>query len=229
MNIDNLMLLKHNLRFLGFGEMLSSTGQLEAAMLKGEPEFQLNVTENYNEISSLKATLYFRKSPGSDTYTFVKYDAHLIYDVATRVDRTQTFHVKGDAGITLRESFNLLEGRSVYKTFGDADETKYCAWIQLSFGERTHDNSNYRFRKFGPEYRYDLERVINAYPIRELKEDALKMNLLISLKKGNLHLVTFEKSGKSEKKVIAACPQFKTISIYTEALIHATHTPKSKH
>src|SRR5882672_1512693 len=138
----------------------------------------------------------------------------------------QTFYIFKGTGITLKEAFNLLQGRAVNKNLTNLDGEKYNAWIQLDFGTRTSGN-NYRVRQFRAQYGYDLEKILYTYPIRELQEDELKANLIRSLKKGNIHPVTFAKTNKIEKMYIEACPQFKTISIYSLA-VRAAHQLNSQ-
>jgi ribosomal protein L12E/L44/L45/RPP1/RPP2 len=90
---------------------------------------------------------------------------------------------------------------------------KYNAWIQLNFGEKD-SYDNYKVRQYRPQYGFDLEKTLQKYPIAELKQQDLKTVLIKSLKKGNRHPVTFEKSNKTERMLIEANPQYKTINIF---------------
>jgi len=189
---------------------------LELEMQKGIKEFQLKTAACFDEWSNIQATLYFRKADNYDMYYFNKYDALLIYDSDPKRNRAQTFYISKGKGVTLKEAFNLLQGRAVYKNLVDPEGVEYNAWIQLSFSERTPNNTNYKVRHFGDRYGYDLEKALSNYPIRELEDEHLKQNLLYSLKKGNIHPVTFTKSNKIEKMYIEACPEFKMITIHSE-------------
>ena len=217
MTNNNLSLLQENLRYLGFGEALPFNDQLENEVGKGQKAFHLTTEAYFDEWSKLEATLYFRKSDQQDMYFLTKYTATLCYIENPDPNKTQTFYIFKGAGVTLKEAFNLLQGRAVNKDLIDNDGEKYNAWIQLDFSSRTLMN-NYKIRQFRVQYGYDLEKILSAYPIKELGTEALKLNLIRSLKKGNIHPVTFAKPNKTEKKYIEACPQFKTIGIYSLAL-----------
>jgi hypothetical protein len=224
MKNDNLAFLRNDLKYLGFGEAITFNEQLEREILKGTDEFQLRTEARFDEWTNLEATLYFRKGDNYDMYFFNKYDALLTYEGDPRRNKAQTFYVSKGKGVTFKEAFNLLEGRAVFKNLIDAEGVKYHAWIQLSFSERIANNTNYRVRQFGERYGYDLEKVLSNYPIRELDDEKLRIHLLYSLKKGNVHPVTFAKSSKIETMFIEACPEFKTITIHSE-LTRAVQRP----
>jgi len=223
MNKDNLSLLQENLRYLGFGDTLPFDDQLEQEVGKGQKEFHLVTAAHFDEWSKLEATLYFHKDDQQNMYFFTKYTATLSYLGNPDLSRTHTFYIFKGSGVTLKEAFNLLQGRAVNKDLTNLDGEKYNAWIQLDFGARMTSNNNYKVRQFRVQHGYDLEKVLSTYPIQELGTEALKLNLIRSLKKGNIHPVTFEKANKIEKMYIEACPQFKTISIYSLAVRAAQH------
>jgi hypothetical protein len=52
-------------------------------------------------------------------------------------DKTHVFDRAKGTIVTLREAFNLLCGRSVFKEITPANGDKYSAWIQLNFAEKT--------------------------------------------------------------------------------------------
>lgn len=100
---------------------------------------------------------------------------------------------------------------------------KYKAWIRLDFGEKdVHDN--YKIKQYGSRYGYDLEKVLEKYPIRELEQEKTKAELYRSLQRGNRQSVTFDKPTKSEKMYIEANPMFKTINIYPHVVKAAKKT-----
>jgi hypothetical protein len=220
MKKDNLSFLQENLRYLGFGETLPFNDQLVQEFEKDNREFQLSTEVHFDEWSKLEATLFFRKAGQHDMYFLIRYTAGLSYSEHSDFNRMQTFYIFKGAGVTLKEAFNLLQGRSVNKDLTSDDGEKYNAWIQLDFSTKTAMN-NYKTRQYRQSYGYDLEKVLENYPIRELYDEELKANLLRSLKKGNVHPVTLSKTNKIEKVYIEANPQFKTIVIHTQAIIDA--------
>jgi hypothetical protein len=217
MKKDNLTFLQENLRYLGFGETLPFNDELEHEVGKGQKDFHLATEAHFDEWSKLEATLHFRKGDQQEMYFLTKYTAALWYPENPDLNKMQTFYIFKGAGVTLKEAFNLLQGRAVNKDLTDSEGQKYNAWIQLDFSTRTPTN-NYRTRQFRLQYGYDLEKLLCNYPIRELQVEELRSNLIRSLRKGNIHPVTFAMTNKIEKKYIEACPQFKTISIYSETV-----------
>lgn len=228
MTNENLDFIRQSIRYLGFGDAMAQNEQLQEEMQKGIKEFQLKTAACFDEWSTIQATLYFRKADNYDMYFFNKYDALLMYtDCDPKYNKAQTFYISKGKGVTFKEAFNLLQGRAVYKRLIDPDGSEYNAWIQLSFTERTPNNNNYKTRHFGERYGYDLEKTLANYPIRELEDDQLRLHLFHSLRKGNIHPVTFTKSSKIEKMYIEACPEYKTIAIHSE-LVRETQRPPSE-
>jgi hypothetical protein len=216
MNIENLSYLHDKLKYLGFGENTLLNQQLEQEIAKDAREFTLYTEAFFDDFTKLEATLYFQKSDAKERYNFIKYDALLRYSEDPAMNRTQSFYIYKGKGVTFKEAFNLLEGRAVNKDLTNLEGEKYNAWLQLNFEEKDmHDN--FRVRQFSSKYRYELEKVLERYPIRELQLKETKEILLKSLQRGNLQLVTFEKASKTEKMFIEANPMFKTINIYSLA------------
>src|SRR5215213_7867790 len=110
MNQKNLDYLKENLLYMGFSDKLYP--ELQKNMEQGFPDFVLRQKTEYEKLS-LESTLHFRKSDQMDMYFFNRHDAHLQHPGDPSKDRLQTFYLNKGHGITLKESFNLLDGRAV--------------------------------------------------------------------------------------------------------------------
>jgi hypothetical protein len=209
MNEKNFEYLRDNIRNHGFGETLGP--ELESQLLKGQPEFTLVHKTEVNK-RDLEATLYFKKSPDTDMYFFNKYDTRL----KNEKDETlsQTFYLNKGWGVTLKEAYNLLNGRAVHKELSDKQGEKYQAWIQLDFSVKDK-NGNYERKQYHQNYGYDLKEALSYYPVKEMmKEDSAKM-LLKSLERGNVQQVTLDIAGKEQKVFIEANPQYKTVTLYS--------------
>ena len=209
MNQKNLDYLKENLMYMGFSDRLYP--ELQKNIEQGFPDFVLKQKTEYGKVS-MESTLHFRKSDETDMYFFNRHDAHLQHPGDSLKDRMQTFYLNKGSGITLKESFNLLEGRAVNTDLSSKEGQKYNAWVQLNFGEKD-ENGNYKIKQFHQNYGYDLGATIAKYPIKELMDETRKERLIMSLQKGNLQSVTMEAGGKEEKMFISANPQFKTINV----------------
>ncbi|MET0636114.1 MAG: hypothetical protein ABWZ25_08790 [Chitinophagaceae bacterium] len=209
MNEANLKYLKDNVKYMGFGEVLSSG--IEKEIGRGAAEFRLHFQGEINK-KNTEAVLHFRKSDTSDMYFFNKYDV--------RVDKekdgpalAQTFYINKGQGVTLKEAYNLLEGRSVYKELTDKQDQKYNAWVQLDFGAKDK-NGNFERKQFHQNYGFDLKEALSYYPIKELGNPVDKEKLIKSLEKGNNQSVTMQYNGTETKVYIEANPQFKGISLF---------------
>ena len=216
MNKDNLAFLQDNLKYLGFGEYSLLNHLLESEMTRGTHSFELYTDAFFDEETKLEARLHFRRSDSMDMYFFNKYEAMLVYPENPEKNKTQTFYIYKGSGVTLKEAFNLLQGRAVYKKLTNAVGEKYTAWIQLNF-EQKDLHENYKYRYFRSESRFDLAKVLANYKLREMENEETREMLFRSLRRGNIHPVTLIKSNKTEKLFIQANPQFKTINILPPA------------
>lgn len=214
MNEKNLDYLKDTLKYLGFGEAAAT--QLERALKEGKPEFTISVQAEYNR-QQVEALLHFRKSNQTELYFFNKYDATLKQGTDAAAYRQATFHINKGNGMTLKEAFNLLNGRAVYKNLERKDGQAYQAWVQLDLKQKD-SNGQYPVNMYHQRYGFDLEKVLAAHPIKELQDGAQKEALLRSLQKGNLQSVTMLTEVGQERRFLEAAPQFKSINQYDEQL-----------
>lgn len=213
MNTKNVEYLKDSLRYLGFGSFLND--DLEKNIINQVEGFHLKTAIGYMN-KRVDYTLYFRRSQSMDMYFFNRYQAS-IAGQHMEPDRKQTFYINKGGGITAREAFNLLEGRSVYKQLISKEGVRYKAWLKLD-PESVDQYGNFRFRHFNDQYGYELEKVLSGFPIRELKDPEETRQLLVSLQKGNLQAVHFQQPAGEEKFYIYAQPQFKTIGLFDDKL-----------
>lgn len=216
MENKNLDFLKDSLKYLGFGDKLNA--DLEAKMNEQPSEFKLLMTAEYKKGEQAERMSYqldFRKSDKTEMYFFNRYEATLKTDDATK-DKSQTFYITKNAGVTAKEAYNLLSGRAVNKDLTNKEGQPYNAWLQLDFTEK--DKNNFKVKQYTPGYGYELEKVFAKYPIKELADAAQKEKLVKSLEKGNLTQVTFTKEGKDEKMFIEANPQYKSLTVYDASM-----------
>ncbi len=208
MNEKNLDYLKSNVRNHGFGETLGP--ELEAQLLKGQAESTLAYKTEVNK-REIEATLHFKKSDTTDMYFFNKYDTRL----KNEKDETlsQTFYINKGWGVTLKEAYNLLNGRAVHKELTNKDDQKYKAWIQLDFSTKDK-NGNYERKQYHENYGYDLKEMLSYFQLKEMKSEVDMKTLIRSLEKGNVQMVTFQGPDKESKIFIEANPQYKNFNLY---------------
>jgi hypothetical protein len=211
MELDNIHQIKDQLRSLGIDpEVLAKNDLTPEALF-----FDVCDQMTFEEEVVLKVHLHFFKSPETGAFVLQKFEASLCFPDDPEKNKTHVFDRAKGTIVTLREAFNLLCGRSVFKEIIPANGDKYSAWIQLNFAEKTLDG-NYLLKRFRAYNGYDLGRLLSRYPIRELDDRDLKASIIRAIKSGDQQTVTFLKpSGKIEKKVIEANPLRQTINIYT--------------
>ncbi|MEO6729803.1 MAG: hypothetical protein ABIN01_01205 [Ferruginibacter sp.] len=210
MNEKNLDYLAKQIKFTGFGE--GHGEELKEKIQQQTPEFTIAHQQDFGKDSAM-ATLLFRKSEDSDMYFFNRYN--LVVKNEHQVEPVkQTFYISNrEDNITLKEAYNLVNGRAVNKELSNKEGEKYNAWVQLDF--KTIDkNGNYEMKKFHQNYGFDLDKALVKHPIRELMSEPDKERLIDSLQRGNRQAVTIQHEGREQKVFIEAAPQFKSINFY---------------
>lgn len=213
MNQKNFEYLRDQVKYTGFGEGLEN--DLKQKIEEGQPEFKLQHQTQYGK-DSVTSILSFSQSKQSDMYFFNSYRATLQKENSSE-KMEQTFYVNKGGAITLKEAYNLMEGRAVNKDLTSKEGQVYNAWIQLNF-KQSDDRGNFKLKYYHENYGYDLEAALSKHAIKELGNDEYKSNLMDSLKKGNLQSVTFQINGTDQKRYIEANPQFKTVNIYDSGM-----------
>ncbi|HWV72873.1 MAG TPA: hypothetical protein VN040_14190 [Pseudosphingobacterium sp.] len=183
----------------------------------------------------VKATLYFRKSDKGNWF-FNSYDLAIAGKNGAE-DMKQSFRIRYGNTYSLKESYNMMQGRSVNKTFLPAvvtDNTKtkeekeqakpYLAWAYMDFKE-TDKHGNYLIKKV---FNHDLEKVLSQYPIKELDNASIRSSIIDSLKKGNIQAVTFVIGDKEERKYIQAAPRTPSLKVYNDKMVPERLSTKIK-
>lgn len=213
MNEKNFDYLKDQVMYTGFGEAME--GELRHNIEQLQPEFKLTHDAFYGN-DKISAELNFKKSEQSDLYFFNSYKVQL-HKEGNDQALEQTFYINKGSNITLKEAYNLMEGRSVNKDLTNREGETYNAWVQVDF-KNSDTRGNFTLNHYHENYGFDLEATLAKHPIKELNTPKYKDDLISSLKKGNLQSATFVKAGQEVKQFIEANPQFKTITVYDSDL-----------
>lgn len=211
MNQKNLEILQNQVKYTGFGEELPK--QIQAKIEKGGDEFKLQHNAKFGN-DTVDATLNFSKSKQSDMYFFNSYDVSLKKE-GKEETMNQTFYINKGKNYTLKEAYNMMEGRAVHKEFTNQQGEKYNAWAHLDM-RQSDDKGNFAIRKYSENYGYDLEAALSKHPFKELQYDNSKLDLMDSLKKGNVQSVTAVIDGVEQKQFVEANPKFKSVNVYDE-------------
>ncbi|RYJ44314.1 hypothetical protein [Flavobacterium beibuense] len=209
MNEKNFDYLKDQVKYTGFGEALE--GELRQHLEQLQPEFSMKHDAFYGN-DKVSAELNFKKSEQSDLYFFNSYRVQLQKE-GSEETLAQTIYINRGNNITLKEAYNLMEGRSVNKDLTNKAGEEYNAWIQMDFKD-ADSRGNFNLKHYHQNYGFDLEAALSKHPIKELQNSSHKEDLMNSLKKGNRQSATFLKDGKEIKQFIEATPQFKTLTLY---------------
>jgi hypothetical protein len=196
MNEQNLDYLKNNIKYLGLGDKLYP--DLEKNLREGKPEFKLQTANTFNA-AALQATLHFRK-----------YDAKL--QQPGMADKEQIFYLDKGKGVTAKEAYNLLDGRSVYKELTSKEGQTYNAWQKLDFDHKD-ERGNFKVNQYHENYGYNLEAALKNLPLAD-KGEVLEAQLIKALQKGNLQLVNVLEGATKIQIHLAANPQFKTLDLF---------------
>jgi hypothetical protein len=213
MNQQNFEYLKDQVKYTGFGDALEK--DLKEQLQKQAPEFQLSYRIKMGQ-DTAAASLHFKKSDQSDRYFFNRYQLTIHPEQGSH-QLEQTFYINKGQNITLKEAYNLMQGRAVNKDLLDKEGQVYNAWLQLDF-KQTDGQGNFKLKQFHQNYGFDLPAALAKHPIKELNQEPDKTRLLESLQKGDRQAVTFIQEGQEQKHYIEANPQFKTINIYDSNL-----------
>jgi len=216
MTYDNQPDILATLKDLGFGEDPLLREKFENFVEKGGIKIEMNCEIPFPH-SILICKLCFEPRGPLQKIILSRYLACLHYSDGSQKDKSHMFDIGTEGPISIIQAFNLLEGRSVFskRSFGFASVGD--AWIRIDF-DRKNELGYYKYRQARSDKNYDLESVLSRYPIREMKDHETKMELLNSIRQGNLHPVMFDKATKSERVFIEANPEFMTINIYPNCI-----------
>ncbi|MDB4921849.1 hypothetical protein [Mucilaginibacter sp.] len=217
-NMKNYDYLKNQVKFLGFGENLDNV--LKEKIQAQEQEFTLPHKAKFGK-DEVSSTLHFSKSKESEMYFFNGYDLALKQPGKEDV-LNQSYYVGKENNYTLKERYNMLDSRAVFKELnklevvgeGDGKKLKatdetYKAWKALDFKE-TDERGNFRTKTMF----WNHEKAIEKYPIKELEVPYDRSRLLASLEKGNVTRMTVIKDGEEIKGTMAANPRQERFDFY---------------
>jgi|SRR5450432_1305899 len=212
MNQENLKFLQDRLFYLGTEKRLHP--ELEKNMTEGKPEFKLSYS-NHHDKDKLSAELHFRKSDTNDMYFLNKYDATL--QKPGQESKSQTFYLDHGKGVTMKEAYNLLDGRSVNKDLKNKEGEVKNVWIKLDFTAK-EPNGNFKQEQFYKPYGFDLHTELLKLPLPQMHAE--KFNQMVeSLERGNTQKVILPENiiGVPSPITIQANPKFKTLDIIDES------------
>eukprot|EP01133_Synstelium_polycarpum_P017066 gene17066-20330_t len=210
-NEKNEAYLENQVLHTGFGDIPRQ--DLINNIRQGEKSFELHLDKQYGD-DDVHAVLHFTKSDKGN-YFFNSYDLAIKKEGQEHAFK-QTFKVNYGNTFTLKEAYNLMEGRSVNKDFIKVDQAnkennqKYNAWATMDFKD-IDANGNCKIVKSS---KLNLEQALAEYPIKELQNPQYKEDLIDSISRGNRQMVNFIKGDKEEKMYVEANPQHNALKFF---------------
>ncbi len=199
---QNSQSLHQQVRRAGFTNLAA---KIDEQIKHGQQQFSLPVSYYINDKERLNHQLSFVKDQ-SGTYHFEGYKTNLYNESKPNEQREQYFSAKNGYEINTTESYNLLAGRAIKKN---------ATWVQLDFNDKDA-NCNFRMKEFHSGYGYNLQKILQQLPLKELLNESEANKLHDALKNGNRVAVSFIKNGNEQRYYIEANPQFKSVNIYDE-------------
>lgn len=208
---ENFEYLKDQVKYTGFGIKESMHAELKEKMMSGVEEFTIKVNSLYGK-DVADSTLHFKKSANSEMYYFNSFEMELLKENSAEIIR-QKFYVDKNNLVTQKQAYNLLDGRDIFRIgMVNKDKTEFTAWRTLVVDEEGK-------LKFKYSKQFDLDKVLAAYPIKQLQNEKDKSYLKESLESGNRQAVTMIVNGEEKAYFIEVSARHKSINIYDENMV----------
>lgn len=198
----NSQALYQQVQRAGFPDL---SARIDELIKQGQEQFSVPVSYYLSDKERLDHQLSFVKDQ-SGLYQFEGYKSTLYNESKPDEKKQQYFSMRNGYELSITESYNLLSGRCIQKG---------GTWMQLDFNDKD-PHGNYRVKQFHPDYGYDLDKVLQQLPLKELLNKGEADKLQEALKNGSRMSVTFVKDGNEHRFYIEANPQFKSVNIYDE-------------
>ena len=199
---ENSQALHQQVQRAGFPDL---SAKIDEQIKQGQQQFSIPVSYYINDKERLDHQVSFVKDQ-SGLYQFEGYKTTLHNESKPDERRQQYFSMHNGYNVNTTEAYNLLSGRCIQNG---------GTWMQLDFNDKDAQG-NFRVKQFHSDYGYDLDKVLQQLPLKELLNKGEADKLQEALKNGNRISVSFVKDGNEQRFYIEANPQFKSVNIYDE-------------
>lgn len=199
---QNSQALHQQVQRTGFSDL---SAKIDEQIRQGQQQFSIPVSYYLNDKERIDHQLSFVKDQ-SGQYHFEGYKTALYNEAKPDEKRQQYFSMRREYNINTTEAYNLLSGRCIQNG---------GTWLQLDLNDKDQ-YGNFRIKQFHSDYGYDLDKVLQQLPLKELMKPAEIEKLNGALKNGQKVSVSFVKDGNEQRFYIEANPQFKSVNIYDE-------------
>lgn len=220
--MENEVDVSHVRQFRRIGMEEAYNEDLKNKMAQGLEKIEHRYNKVYDD-GKADAVIHLQKFPALDAYEIKKFDL-TVQQAGKENSFSQTFYIgaskkvydeDGNASYrqnkyTLKEGYNLLSERLVFKQFVSKDGAPYEDWIKLNLQNKLANGNHETVFLKNPDFR--LENVLREYPIKELTNPQYMVSLMESLYRGNLQLTTFTPKG-GDKEMLYVSPDIGTGSL----------------
>lgn len=189
---------RHILGIIAKMGLHDASGSLAKQIRSGERQFQVPASTYIEGGKRIDFQLGFELSDNGQ-YVPGHYKATVASEGKEGV--SQSFSFRQFPDLNAEQVGNLLEGRAIRQ-----DDK----WIQLDHNDKDRDG-NCRVKQFYPQYGFDVEKALAEWPIKGLRSDLEKQEILRSLCQGNSAKVTLETSKGVIQVALQPNPQFKSM------------------
>lgn len=214
----------HEKQFQRIGMPEAYNDEVREQMRQGQEELRVKLEKEIDG-NKVEALIYLKKLPALTSYEIKRFDLTLQKpgqqeNISQRFYLGEQRKVYNDDGrltyrqnrYTMKEAYNLLSGRPVYKRLVSRDGVSFEAWVKMN-SQKKLANGNHELNYFTKNYGYKLDNVLKEYSIKELSMPKYLGYMMESLNRGNLQQATFvHKDGKEEQLYIS--PSIKTGSLH---------------
>lgn len=199
---QNYEFLESDLKYLGFDSNMNA--ELKEMLGTEADSFELSYKATVQN-APVSAVLFFRRPDPEGYFFFSGYKL-------TVEDRQHTFHIFKGRGITVKEGFNLLHGRAVFKQRKANNGQTYNEWLELDLSVK--EENGFKPVVYPESYGYDVSPLIDPMLIDTPSPNWDRSMLIRSLEKGNLQVAFIKQEGTHRKVNIQANPRERTITVH---------------
>ncbi len=214
----------HAKQFRRIGMPDAYNDELRIKMTSGEQKI-LHLYKKEFDGDKVEALIHLQKYPALDAFEIKKFDLG-VQKAGQESKIAQTFYIGETRKVydnsgkqtyrqnryTLKEGYNLLSGRPVFKRLVSKEGQSFEAWVMLNLKNKL-TNGNHETLFFSKNYGYNLENVLKEYPIKELNNIKYMVRLMESLHRGNLQSATFIPKDNTEERLFIS-PNIKMGSLH---------------
>ena len=204
----NYEFLTRALAKLGFEDKLNDA--LRTKMVLGMPAFDLRAGVKHGNNQMVHDLRFARKK--EDGFYFLN-SQQVTLKKEGQEPVTQNFTFFNQDGFNNKETFNLMEGRSV-RNSRTIDGRPTPVWTYIDFKADKNDKGNYVVRnpKEG-DLKFDIDAALKALPLQSMSPDDLG-KLTKSLEGGNLTPATLKVDGSWSRVYLEATPTRNMVTAY---------------